>query len=265
MPNEGPDCVASGKLMALLPPAVQDYHKSFEHDEADMKLLALDTATEACSAALYLDGAILERYELAPQRHNLLILPMLESLLAEAGLSLGQMDALAFGRGPGSFTGVRIATGVAQGLAFGADLPVAPVSTLAALAQEAFAETSRDWAFSCIDARMGEVYWGVHRRGEGGLAELVGAESVGLADAAAFPEEAFGCGIGSGFETYGDILRMRLGEGRAAGVLAGRFPRARYIAILGAGIFKRGGCVAAQDAQPVYVRDKVAKKPGGQD
>lgn len=226
-----------------------------------MKLLALDTATEACSAALYLDGAVLERYELAPQRHNRLILPMIEALLAEAGMSLGQMDALAFGRGPGSFTGVRIATGVAQGLAFGADLPVAPVSTLAALAQEAFAETTAGFAFPCIDARMGEVYWGAYRRGDDGLAAAVVAESVGPADAVALPDDALGYGVGSGFGTYGEILGARLGAS-LAGVMSGRFPRASHIAVLGAATVSRGGCVAAQDAQPVYLRDKVAKKPG---
>src|SRR5690554_2590516 len=107
-----------------------------------MKILAIETATEACSAALLIDDAILERYELAPQRHNRLILPMIESLLAEAGIKISQVDAVAFGRGPGSFTGVRIAAGVAQGIAFGADLPVVPVSTLAALAQDALTEAS---------------------------------------------------------------------------------------------------------------------------
>ncbi|MDD5034529.1 MAG: tRNA (adenosine(37)-N6)-threonylcarbamoyltransferase complex dimerization subunit type 1 TsaB [Methylococcaceae bacterium] len=230
-----------------------------------MKLLALETATEACSAALYLDGVIIERYQLAPQQHNKLILPMIESLLAEAGLSLKQMDALAFGRGPGSFTGVRIATGVVQGLAFGADLPVAPVSTLAAMAQAVFAEAPQDFAFPCIDARMGEVYWGVYRRGMEGLAESVGTETVSNADAVECPEEATGLGIGSGWGSYQARLQQRLGSGRLAGVLTGRFPRARWIACLGAQLWQRGDCVMAEEAQPVYLRDKVAKKPGGVD
>jgi tRNA threonylcarbamoyladenosine biosynthesis protein TsaB len=227
-----------------------------------MKILALETSTEACSAALLVDGALAERYELAPQRHNQLILPMAESLLAEAGLSLGQLDALAFGRGPGSFTGVRIAAGVAQGLALGADLPVAPVSTLAAMAQEAFAETPDGFAFPCIDARMGEVYWGVYRRGADGFAEPAGAEAVLDAADAAFPEEAAGCGIGSGWGTYEAVLRGRLGA-KAGAVLTDRFPRAGWVARLGAELFKRGAAVAAEDAQPVYLRDKVAKKKGG--
>ena len=228
-----------------------------------MKLLALETSTEACSAALLVDGGVAERYELAPQRHNQLILPMVESLLAEAGMGLAQLDALAFGRGPGSFTGVRIAAGVAQGLALGADLPVAPVSTLAAMAQEAFAETPDGFAFPCIDARMGEVYWGVYRRGPQGLAEPAGAESVADAAWVEFPEDARGHGIGSGWAAYAAVLQRRLGADRVLGVLAGRFPRAGRIAQLGAETVRRGGCVAAEDAQPVYLRDKVAKKKGG--
>ncbi len=228
-----------------------------------MKLLALETSTEACSAALYLDGEVAERYQLAPRQHNKLILPMLASLLAEAGLSLRQMDALAFGRGPGSFTGVRIAAGIVQGLSFGADLPVAPVSTLAAMALEAFAETDKHFAFPCIDARMGEVYWGVYRRGEDGLAGLAGRESVVGAGEVKFPGEAEGFGIGSGWSTYAAMLLGRLGEARVHGILADRFPRASWVARLGAEVFRRGECVVAEDAQPVYLRDKVAKKKGG--
>ncbi|MDV3241166.1 MAG: tRNA (adenosine(37)-N6)-threonylcarbamoyltransferase complex dimerization subunit type 1 TsaB, partial [Methylocaldum sp.] len=113
-----------------------------------MKILAIETATEACSAALLIDDTVLERYELAPQQHNRLILPMIDSLLAEAGIKVSQVDALAFGRGPGSFTGVRIAAGVAQGISFAVDLPVVPVSTLAALAQDALIESPEKVAFS---------------------------------------------------------------------------------------------------------------------
>lgn len=227
-----------------------------------MKILALETATEACSAALYVNGEVSERYALAPREHNRLILPMIESLLAEAGTTLGSLDALAFGRGPGSFTGVRIAAGVVQGLAFGAGLPVAPVSTLAALAQEAFAETPQSHAFPCIDARMGEVYWAVYRRDGEDCASLVGAEAVAAAERVMFPEDACGFGIGSGWGTYQDILRAGLGEGRVAGILNGRFPRASWIARLAVRIVVQGGCVCAEDAQPVYLRDKVANKPG---
>lgn len=227
-----------------------------------MKILALETATEACSAALYLNGTITEQFQLAPREHNRLILPMIEILLQEAGLELKDLDGLAFGRGPGSFTGVRIATGVVQGLAFGADLPVAPVSSLAAMAQEALAETGEDYALPCIDARMGEVYWGVYRRDAEGLAELLGEEAVADASAVLFPEEAAGHGIGSGWGSYDTELTARLGS-RVTGVLPDRFPRARWIARLGAQILAQGGGVAAEAAQPVYLRDRVAKKAGG--
>lgn len=227
-----------------------------------MKLLAIETSTEACSAALNLNGFLSERYEIAPQQHNRLILPMIESLLSEAGLRLQDLDGLAFGRGPGSFTGVRIAAGVVQGLAFGADLPVAPVSTLAAMAQEALSEGTESVAFPCIDARMGEVYWGVYRRSANGWAELVGDEAVTPAEAVIFPEEALGLGIGSGWGTYEETLRQRL-QFRVTDILTGRFPRAAYIAQLGVEVFRSGGAVSAENAQPVYLRDKVAKKKGG--
>jgi tRNA threonylcarbamoyladenosine biosynthesis protein TsaB len=132
-----------------------------------MKLLALDTATEACSAAVWVDGTVLERYELAPRRHAALILPMIEAVLAEANLSPLQLDAIAFGRGPGAFTGVRIAVGIAQGIAFAADLPVIPISTLAALALGAAQETGYSRIAAALDARMGEVYWGVYAVADG--------------------------------------------------------------------------------------------------
>lgn len=225
-----------------------------------MKILAVETATEACSAALFLDGEVTERYQLAPREHNRLILPMIDALLAEAGLQLRQLDALAFGRGPGAFTGVRIAVGVVQGLALGADLQVAPVSTLAALAEEAFAETPHGFAFPCIDARMAEVYWSVYRRGENGMAQLVGEEGVIAPGEIVTPDDVQGFGIGSGWETYREVLGGRLGNARLAGVLGGRFPRAGWVARLGARVYGRGECVSAEAAQPIYLRDKVAIK-----
>lgn len=225
-----------------------------------MNILAIETATEACSAALSVDGRIIERYQLAPRLHNSLILPMVEAVLAEAGIGVAQLDAVAFGRGPGSFTGVRIAAGVVQGIAFGADLPVVPISTLAALAEEALAETGLEYAYPCIDARMGEVYWGVYRRGALGYAELLGEEAVLAAEQAAFPEDSRGVGTGSGWATYGAVLGERSGW-RAITVLTERFPRAGVIAKLGAAAFRRGVALPVEQAQPVYLRDNVAKKP----
>ncbi len=142
-----------------------------------MKLLALETATEACSAAVWVDGAVLERYEIAPRRHAVLILPMVEAVLAEAGLTMNQLDAIAVGRGPGAFTGVRIAIGIAQGLAFAGDLPVVPVSTLAALALGAAREMGQTRIATALDARMGEIYWGTWAVSDDGVA-LLGEERV---------------------------------------------------------------------------------------
>jgi len=142
-----------------------------------MKLLALDTATDACSAAVWVDGVVHERYELAPRRHAALILPMIEAVLAEVGLRPAQLDAVAFGRGPGAFTGVRIAVGIAQGIAFAADLPVVPVSTLAAVALGVGRETGYARLAVALDARMSEVYWGTYAV-TADDAELLGEERV---------------------------------------------------------------------------------------
>lgn len=220
-----------------------------------MKLLALETATEACSAAIFADGAVLERYEVAPRRHAALVLPMVEALLAEAGLTLQQLDALAVGRGPGAFTGVRMAISVAQGLAFAADLPVAPISTLAALALGTMRETGETHMATALDARMGEVYWATWIQSAAGVtvqdAERVCApELVTAAHASWF-------GVGSGWLTYAPLLAAHV---TSHGWLGERYPRAADIARLGAA--QPELWVVAEQALPVYVRDKVvAVKP----
>ncbi len=127
-------------------------------------MLAVETSTEACSAALYSDGEIQEKFEIAPREHTKLILPMIDALMADADLKPQQLDALAFSRGPGSFTGVRISTGIIQGIALGADLPVVPVSTLAAIAHHYLKNSTAECAFTAMDARMGEIFWGVYQK-----------------------------------------------------------------------------------------------------
>lgn len=221
-----------------------------------MKLLALDTATDACSSALWVDGAVLERYQLAPRRHAALILPMIEELLAEAQLSLAQLDAISFGRGPGAFTGVRIAVGIAQGLAFAADLPVAPISTLAALALAGSRETGCHRIAPALDARMNEVYWATYQ---------VSGETVHLVDEERVcpPERASAgagdwFGVGSGWGLYAAVFSQRM---VVNGWLAERWPRAGDIARLAADPNRRREWVVAEQALPVYLRDRVVDKP----
>jgi tRNA threonylcarbamoyladenosine biosynthesis protein TsaB len=224
------------------------------------RLLALDTATEACSAAL-LDGKVLrERFELAPREHARLLLPMVESLLNEANLALADLDAIAFGRGPGSFTGVRIAAGMAQGLAFAAGLPVAPVSSLAALAQGA-ADAGHSRVLAAIDARMGEVYWGAFVAGEDGLVAMDGIEEVCSPETVPLPEGADWFGAGTGWATYTEVLQGRLGPAVTASD-GNRFPQAGAVARLAAADVADGNVLAPEQALPVYLRNQVAQKPG---
>ncbi|MES1944241.1 hypothetical protein PC39_09005 [Salinisphaera sp. PC39] len=225
-----------------------------------MRILALDAATEACSAALWRDGEMAERFEIAPRRHAELLLPMARELLAEAGLRLTDLDAIAFGRGPGAFTGVRIATGVVQGLAYGAGLPVAPVSDLAAQAARCARERGARRVLCLQDARMREVYWGAFECGDPDRPEPAGPERV--SEPATLSPERFDAdwhGAGNGWEAYPEALaglRERLGE-----VGAVTHPHAADIARLAAVMVERGETVDAAHAVPSYVRDDVARKP----
>ncbi|WP_275098992.1 tRNA (adenosine(37)-N6)-threonylcarbamoyltransferase complex dimerization subunit type 1 TsaB [Sedimenticola hydrogenitrophicus] len=226
-----------------------------------MKILALETATEACSAALLIDGNVIERYQVQPRMHSQLILPMLDELLAEAGVTLAALDAIAFGRGPGAFTGVRIAVGVAQGAAFAADLPVVPVSTLAALAQRGFRELGWRRLLPAYDARMREVYWGAYEVDAQGLVSARVADEVCAPDRVTLPDGGGWQGVGAGWGSYRDLLDQRLGD--AVGeVNADLLCSAHDVALLGTAGFARGESVAAELAAPVYLRDKVASRPG---
>lgn len=224
-----------------------------------IKLLAIETATEACSAALWYDGAVHERCERAARAHGRLILGMIDAVLAEGGLTLRQLDGLAFGRGPGAFTGVRIATGVVQGLAFGADLPVAAVSSLAALAQGAQRQFAATHVLATLDARMSEIYWGTYARNASGLMIETAAERVDKLPALCVPTGQW-FGIGSGFVAYDAPLRARLGAA-LIGVARDSLPQARDVATLGAAVLARGGGVGAEQALPVYLRDQVVEIP----
>jgi tRNA threonylcarbamoyladenosine biosynthesis protein TsaB len=184
---------------------------------------------------------------------------MMDSLLAEAELKPAQLDALAFGRGPGSFTGVRIATGVAQGTAFAADLPVVPVSTLAALAQRAYGEKGERFLLPAYDARMGELYWAAYQVDDLGLVEMTIDEAVARAESVCLPKEGKWFGVGSGWGAEGDLLQQRM-NGRLSGFDQQMLCSAREIALLAEAEFKRGLAVSPEQALPVYLRNQVAQK-----
>ncbi|AIN59930.1 tRNA (adenosine(37)-N6)-threonylcarbamoyltransferase complex dimerization subunit type 1 TsaB [Pseudomonas soli] len=216
-------------------------------------LLALDTATEACSVALLHDGKVTSHYEVIPRMHAQKLLPMIKQLLAESGVALRALDAIAFGRGPGAFTGVRIAIGVVQGLAFALERPVLPTSNLAALAQGALRERGVQQVAAAIDARMDEVYWGCYRAEQGEM-RLVGHEAVLPPEGVALPQGAgeawFGAGTGWG---YAERLAVQV-----SAIDAGALPSALDILSLAGFAWARGEAVVAEQAQPVYLRDNVA-------
>ncbi|UCB54642.1 MAG: tRNA (adenosine(37)-N6)-threonylcarbamoyltransferase complex dimerization subunit type 1 TsaB [Thiotrichales bacterium] len=225
-----------------------------------MKILAIDTATEACSAALYLDGEVSQHYRVAPREHSHIILPMIEQLLTDASIRLAELDALAFGRGPGSFMGVRIAAGVTQGIAFAWNLPVVPVSTLAAIAQTAHLQSGAAQVLSAIDARMNEVYWGAYRLSENGCMQLDGKEHVTAPEQVPVSEDRGWTGAGTGWSAYGDVLTAAVGAERLTAQLGDCLPSADSIARLAVVDYQAGRTVAAAQAVPVYLRDNVAKK-----
>jgi tRNA threonylcarbamoyladenosine biosynthesis protein TsaB len=219
-----------------------------------LKILALETSTELCSAALWQDGKVDAREVVAGQRNSELLLPMVEALLTANHLAARDLDGIAFGSGPGAFTGVRIACGVAQGIAFGIDVPVAAIGTLMALAEAAGAPR----VVCCLDARMGEVYHAAYeKRGN----EWQEVRAPGLYKPAAVPDLTAGkwTGGGSGFVAFRDELATRY-AGSLERVIDGLAPHAREIAALAARQFVRGETVDAADALPLYVRNKVALK-----
>lgn len=222
-----------------------------------LNILALDTSEDACSAALSLSGELLGRFELAPRRHTALILPMIDGLLAEADLKPSQLDAIAFGRGPGSFTGVRIAAGVAQGIALGLDLPVLPISTLAGVALRCHLLSGSERILVALDARMGEIYCAAYELHQ--LPGLIGEEALMQPATLRLPEShAHHCwfGAGSGWAAHPEILATATGLGphQWRGDILCRAEEIARLATLDA---VAGKAVAADEALPVYLRDKV--------
>lgn len=223
-----------------------------------MNLLAFETATEACSVAVLAGGEVRERFELAPRRHAELALPWAEQLLAEAGIARAQLDAIAVGRGPGAFTGVRLGISLAQGIALALDRPVVPVSTLAVLAARAGAPGGTPWAriLASIDARMGEVYLGAFLR-DGDEPVATGAETVSAPGDAPRPEGDGWHGVGTGFAAVDGALREHLAA-QLASVDAQALPHAADLARLAARAFARGEALPAERVEPAYLRDNVA-------
>jgi tRNA threonylcarbamoyladenosine biosynthesis protein TsaB len=221
------------------------------------RLLAIDTSTEACSVALLTPERTLERFLDAPREHVQRLLPMVDEVLTENHIALRDLDAIAFGRGPGSFTGLRICLGVVQGLAFGADLPVIPVSTLAALAQSAVDASVAPGTYLCsaIDARMDEIYCGWFRLGDAGLVVAVNEECVCAPELMPeFDTGAAPCiGVGSGWR-YAERMRVQ----SIADIRVTQLPHAAAIAALALPLWESGAHMSADAAQPTYLRNDVA-------
>jgi tRNA threonylcarbamoyladenosine biosynthesis protein TsaB len=219
-----------------------------------MRVLALDTSTEYCSVALWQDGFVIERCEMVGQKHSELLIAMLDALLKDSGLKIKQLDGIAFGKGPGSFTGVRIACGTAQGLALGANLPVAGVCTLEALAEA----STKPRVIAALDARMGEVYHAAYQK-QNEVWMTVSEPDLRKPEDAPAVSGADWFGVGSGFAVHGVVLQARYGT-QLHGVDGAAVPQAAAIAALGAAQFALGRGVDAAEALPLYLRDKVALK-----
>ncbi|MDD4927791.1 MAG: tRNA (adenosine(37)-N6)-threonylcarbamoyltransferase complex dimerization subunit type 1 TsaB [Gallionella sp.] len=219
-----------------------------------MKIFALETSTEYCSVALWQDGAVTDRCELAGQKHSERLISMIDALLQDAGYRIQDMDGIAYGAGPGSFTGVRIACGATQGLALGANLPVSGICTLQALAQG----SGQMRVIAALDARMGEIYCAAYERAGEGWMTVYEPCLCKAEDAPALTGEGW-FGIGSGFAAYAEGLCSRY-EGQLSGMDSTAVPQASHIAALAAVQFSIGAGMDAAQAQPFYLRDKVALK-----
>ena len=229
-----------------------------------MNILSIDTATEACSAALYINGELSSNYQLAPREHSRLILKMIDALLADANLPVSKLDAIAFGRGPGSFMGLRIAAGVVQGISFAHNIPVIPISTLKAIAQRAYEQTQNKHILVAIDARMDEVYWASYRLEEeqwqlDGEECVISPDKIQLLEMLVKTDETW-VGAGTGWGNYKDRL-LPTANCQLQTFLPDCFPSAEVIAKLAVAEFNAGNMLSAAGAIPVYLRNNVAKKP----
>jgi len=227
-----------------------------------MNVLALDTCSECCSAALFYDGELYEVSQMTQRGHSELILGMMDRLFEQARTSIASVDALAFGRGPGSFTGVRVGVSVAQGIAFARDIPVIPISSLAAVAQQAAHDVDVDQFAVAIDARMGEIYCAHYQR-QGETVSLLNQEQVCLPNDFMPLQQEKMVGAGTGWQTYDTILRDQFGS-QLIDVKSDTYPKASRIIELAQVEIAAGRLLPAEQALPVYLRDNVAKKKAEQ-
>ena len=223
-----------------------------------MNILAIECSTEVLSVAVYASGSLYERIEDSGRRHGDRLLPLIDELLAAAQCPRLALDAVAFGCGPGAFTGVRMAVAAAQGIAYGLGIPALPVSSLAALAQEGYERGAATPILALADARMGEVYAGYFDVDEYGLVVPSADECLAAPQALTLPGDDVWCAIGAGYRVHRELLRSRFGY-RLDALDRSVYPQASAIARLGARRLRAGLGVDAQHALPVYLRDKVAQ------
>jgi len=221
-----------------------------------MKMLAFETATEACSVALYIDGEVRERFEIVPKQHTALVLPWAEQLLAEAGIKKSELDAIAVGIGPGAFTGVRLAVALVQGIALALDKPVLPISTLAALAMQG-ADLKMNRILAAIDARMGEIYCAEFRLNGDGLVEAISEEIVIAPEAYQLESQDLIAGVGTGFSANNGVLETNL-KSQLIACRPDALPHAADVARLAMRDYALGKMMAPDILEPAYLRNKVA-------
>ncbi|GEK09381.1 tRNA (adenosine(37)-N6)-threonylcarbamoyltransferase complex dimerization subunit type 1 TsaB [Pseudoalteromonas peptidolytica] len=222
-------------------------------------LLAIDASTEALSIALHYEGKFIRHFEVCPQQHSQKILPLVERILREADITLNELDGIVFGRGPGSFTGVRISTAVAQGLAYSSGLKLVGVSTLHAMAQQVWMETGKDNVVSAIDARMGEIYLCQYNGLNGRVIQATSEETVIKPENIDFSVSG-AVGVGTGWQAFPELASQLACEELDSITL----PDAYYMLFIADDAFTKGLSVDAAEAQPQYVRDTVTwkKLPG---
>lgn len=229
-----------------------------------LRILAIDTATESCSVAVWNEGVVASRFEISPREHTQKILPMVKSALEEANLTLQSLDVLAFGRGPGSFTGVRIGVGVAQGIALGAELPMIGISSLATMAEGVFRTTGIKQVLVAIDARMGEIYCAQYQRNDEGI--WLGEETEAVMKPEHFVEALQSTTgtwamAGTGWQAYPELK-----EGLPFTVVETdiTLPAAQDMLPLAVAAWHEGKATRVEEAEPIYLRNEVTwkKLPG---